>query len=261
MGRWSPRINKMILLWLNQVGANRKLHHKVAIELADRGTTFSYLIILFAGISSIGSFVNIFDNIKQLEITLKVVVGMASVIVVMLSAIVAKEKFEERSEKHKVVAGQYSDLSTMIQVTLVQSSKPDPDQFLKRVADQFHFIQQLNPESIKNESSTADLPNLMLIKAAKKKGSPAKLIDIITPKDRDMFDDNVDVEDPFSTDHYSPKQINMTPELIEESEDSEIMEVVDKTINDTFNRYIKRVNAAKTPKLTINGTEKKIGKK
>lgn len=189
----------MVLLWLTQIGANRQLHHDESIKLASKASKINFAIIVLASVASLCSFLNVFDSVKWLQTTLKVISGVTSIVIVLLSSILSSQAFDEKAEKHRRVAAQYNDLSNLIQVTTMLDEKPDAEQFLKRIVDQFHFIEQLNPDALAGESSTADLPNLFLLKGANVPDNYSRkntVVDFITEQDKDIFnkstsDDNL----------------------------------------------------------------------
>lgn len=235
--KWSRKIYRMMLLWLNQIGNNRKLHHQVSIELAAKASRYNFYIIVLAGISSLVSFLGVFGSNPVVKIVLPVVSGIASTFAVVLSSIISMEGFEQKAEKHKQVAAQYCDLSNLIQALTLIDNKPDPEQFIRRIVDQFHFIEQFNPELLPGESSTADLPNLILLGNAKR----GRITDIINDEDKHIFD------------KHSPDD-NDLDEVVTESEnadnissDNDIEDLIDKAISGNITNYSRKVSILHTP--------------
>ena len=156
----------MLILWLAQIGTNRKAHHDISIKLSTLEDKFNVIPIILSGIAGIICFIGLYKFTTLTQDILKIIAGIIAIISGVITSILSWMKFGENAQKHKTISSEYSDLSSLIQATVVDKNRPDISSFMKLVIDRINIIQRFGPQLLINHASIADLPNYMLVKNA-----------------------------------------------------------------------------------------------
>jgi len=163
MKGWSGKVHRMLILWLGQIGQNRKAHHKESVKSAQLNNRLLITIIIISSLAGFASFINLSSFPENVQWGLNIIGGVLSLIVIILTGIVNEMKLGEVAQKNRQIASEYTDISALIQATVTTHDKPYVTDFLQRILDRISIIQRYGPDLIGNHHSIADLPNLILI--------------------------------------------------------------------------------------------------
>lgn len=193
MSKWSHKIHRMLVLWLSQIGLNRKIHYNEAIRTDAINDRFGIVLIILMGCSSFTSFINIMDFPVHTKTIISIVVGCVSMIACIATAIYNRMNLGEISQKHHSIALEYSQISNIIQTTAAAESKPDPAMFMRLITDRIDMIQRYGPPPVKNTADFADLPNYIMVHQSMRdrRGTVAgdlyNLDDIVNEEDINLY--------------------------------------------------------------------------
>lgn len=201
---WTSRIHRMLLLWLNQIGANRKSHHMASVAAADLNNRLLVATIIISALSSFSSFININEFPEIVRKSLAIIVGVFTIVNIILLGIISEMKLGEVSQRNRQTAAEYSDISALVQMTVVTPEKPPVEQFLQRLLDRLSIIQRYGPDSLDHHASIADLPNLILVKSAMRGKRASESL-----KSKDLLEDSDDHLLMPSTEHTADNSIAM----------------------------------------------------
>lgn len=166
--KWPKRVDRMLLLWMRQIALNRTAHHNASIRQAALSKRLTILLLVFTSLITVTTFINIMPSgYDDLELAFKIISACSALTAGAIATAIAKLAPGEKAEQHRGTANQYADLSNQIQIASVMTRQPEHETFLRSITDKFSSIQQNGPSLIKGVVSTADLPNLILLKNAR----------------------------------------------------------------------------------------------
>jgi uncharacterized membrane protein (DUF485 family) len=157
---------KLLTLWLQRISQNHREHHRESVKAGKWAVFITIMIIHLSVISSFGSFLNINNFPKKLQIGITISVGILSMVSALLTAIDKYLNFSGDSFQHKAMANEYSDLSNKIQQKLCRGELIEEKRknLFRIISDRINVIQRFGPGLIDNQQMIADIPMYLLRK-------------------------------------------------------------------------------------------------
>ena len=174
MPRWNASGKRLVMLWMRQIALNRLTHINESVRQSTLSDRLNVALIIFTGGSALGAVVNLVstilpDELKWLVVMFSCIVIGLSVVATILAGVLQILKPGDKAEKNRQLGVQYNNLSNIMQKESVIDDPKPLAQFLEDVIDRFSYIQNYGTEVMQDQASTADLPNLILLKDAERR--------------------------------------------------------------------------------------------
>lgn len=171
---WTPELHRMVTLWLLQIGKNHLAHKNASIRQSTIADRLAIVLAILTGVTAITSVSAVWDiSDRNIRITLAIIGAVASVTATSLVAAISKLKPEKSASDNKTAANLYEDLSNKIQVNAIveDEDRPRASEFLRSIIESIAMIRMFSPQPGSGDGSTAELPNIILHRLARKKGN------------------------------------------------------------------------------------------
>jgi fluoride ion exporter CrcB/FEX len=167
---WTKKARNLVKLWMGQTALNRRYHHKEGIRLQNRSTKYKFCAAICGSIATFLSVVNAALAYNETSsLVLSIIVGFFAALTTLSGVLAAIQHLDEESEKHRQTSIQYARLSNEAQSVLVEENEenlPKATDFLKKMTDVSNIIQLFGPALDNDNADIADLPSMILMKAA-----------------------------------------------------------------------------------------------
>lgn len=174
MVQWNASGKRLVMLWMRQIALNRLAHNNESVKQSALSDRLNVTLMIFTGGSALTAVINLIstilpDNLNWLIVMFSCFVIAMSIVATVIAGILQILKPDEKAEKNRQASVQYNNLSNIMQKESVIDDPKPLGQFLEEIIDRFGYIQNYGSEVMQDQVSTADLPNLVLIKDAERR--------------------------------------------------------------------------------------------
>jgi zinc transporter ZupT len=246
---WTKKARSLVKLWMGQTALNRRYHHEDSNKLSTLSTRLKVSVAILIGIATFLSFINTtLTDYKTLNIVFSVLAGLfagAGGVIGTINTILA---LDSESEKHRQTSIEYAKMSTKAQAVLVEEHEkdlPKASHFLKEMGEMAYLIQLFGPSLNQTNADIADLPSMILMRAAADRNAPKNNLHM---DDANIFDRDSDErpilnrkqqhEEHIKNVMQDQKEIKEELENIQRQKD-ELERLTNQLVNKQYNQHDK----------------------
>jgi hypothetical protein len=145
---WTPTVLDLLRDWRTRAGASSERHFAQASRLARANIRFGVPVVALT--TFVGT--TVFATLQhQVDLRLRIAVGMVSVVAAVLASLQTFLRFGERAEKHRAAAERWSAVRREVDEMLALhptylASRGDPKQYLDDLRRRMDEVSQQSPE-------------------------------------------------------------------------------------------------------------------
>ncbi len=146
---WTSPILDLLSDWEKRATANAEIHYAIARRLADRNVMLGMPVVLSTTFIGTSVFATLQESANN--VTLRVTVGVVSVLAAVLASMQTFLRFSERSEKHRAAAEKWAAIRR--EIATVRALHPDyielpadPKKYLDDLRGRMNEVSAQSPE-------------------------------------------------------------------------------------------------------------------
>jgi hypothetical protein len=145
---WTPAVIDLLRDWEGRAGASANAHYSLATRLSQANIRFGVPVVVLTTFVGTSVFATLQHDVN---IALRIAVGMVSVLAAVLASLQTFLRFGERSEKHRTAAEAWAALRREVDEMVALhptylASRGDPKQYLDDLRRRMGEIAQQSPE-------------------------------------------------------------------------------------------------------------------
>jgi hypothetical protein len=145
---WTPNVLALLRDWESRAASSSEAHYALATRLSKSNIRFGVPVVALTTFVGTSVFATLQEHVN---IGLRVLVGMLSVLAAVLASLQTFLRFGERAEKHRASAELWSSIRREIDEMLALhptylASRGDPKQYLDELRRKMDEISQQSPE-------------------------------------------------------------------------------------------------------------------
>lgn len=145
---WSPPVLDLLRDWQARASFSSETHFGLATRLAEANIRFGMPVVVLTTFVGTSVFATLGRNV---ELWLRIAVGMISVLAAVLASLQTFLRFGERAEKHRFAAEKWASIRREIDQMLALhptylASRGDPKQYLDDLRARMDEIAERSPE-------------------------------------------------------------------------------------------------------------------